>query len=64
MILANDVSHPEAGFEVDTNLVRIFYRNGTAEQCPLMSKAELADVVLDRLLRLRYPSAAGNGAGQ
>lgn len=53
LIVANDVSCPQAGFDVDTNLVRLFYRDGTSEQWPLMSKLEVADRLLECVGRLR-----------
>ncbi|MCP4666232.1 MAG: bifunctional phosphopantothenoylcysteine decarboxylase/phosphopantothenate--cysteine ligase CoaBC [Deltaproteobacteria bacterium] len=48
MIVANDVSRNDAGFETDTNLVKIIYRDGKVEDAPLMTKEEVADLVLDR----------------
>lgn len=53
LIVANDVTCPQAGFDVDTNLVRLFYRDGKTEQWPLMSKAEVADRLLDCVACLR-----------
>lgn len=50
MIVANDVSRPDAGFDTDTNLVRILHRDGRVEELPLMSKDEVADRILDRIL--------------
>jgi phosphopantothenoylcysteine decarboxylase/phosphopantothenate--cysteine ligase len=52
MIVANDVSREDAGFEVDTNVVRLIYRDGHVEELPLMTKQEVADHVLDRIKRL------------
>jgi phosphopantothenoylcysteine decarboxylase/phosphopantothenate--cysteine ligase len=52
MIVANDVSRDDAGFETDTNLVRILYRNGEKEDLPLMTKREVADHILGRIKRL------------
>jgi phosphopantothenoylcysteine decarboxylase/phosphopantothenate--cysteine ligase len=52
MIVANDVSREDAGFAVDTNAVRLIYRDGQMEELPLMSKEEVADHVLDRIKRL------------
>ncbi len=49
MIIANDVSQEDAGFNVDTNRVLLFFKEGAGEQCELMSKAQLADVILDAL---------------
>lgn len=52
MIVANDVSLPGAGFNVDTNIVRILRRDGSCETLPLMGKDEVAGVICDRLLGL------------
>ncbi len=49
MIVANDVSAPGAGFDVDTNIVRFVYRDGEVENLELMSKAEVANQLLDRV---------------
>lgn len=48
MIVANDVSRGDAGFETDTNLVKLIFRDGRVEEAPLMTKDEVADLVLDR----------------
>jgi len=53
MIEANDVSAPGAGFNVDTNIVRLLYRNGTGEALPLLAKEEVAETILDRIVTLR-----------
>lgn len=52
MIVANDVSRDDAGFETDTNIVKIIYRDGKVEDSPLMTKDEVADLVLDRVKTL------------
>jgi phosphopantothenoylcysteine decarboxylase/phosphopantothenate--cysteine ligase len=49
MIVANDVSREDAGFEAETNLVKIIYKDGRVEDLPLMTKTEVADLILDRL---------------
>ncbi|MEW5867979.1 MAG: bifunctional phosphopantothenoylcysteine decarboxylase/phosphopantothenate--cysteine ligase CoaBC [Chloroflexota bacterium] len=49
MIVANDISASDAGFEVDTNRVTLLYAGERVETLPLMSKAEVAEVVLARL---------------
>jgi hypothetical protein len=36
MIVANDVSREDAGFEVDTNAVKVIYRDGRVEEWALM----------------------------
>ena len=49
MIVANDISRKDAGFESDTNLVKIIYRDGHIEDLPLMTKTEVGDRLLDRI---------------
>jgi phosphopantothenoylcysteine decarboxylase/phosphopantothenate--cysteine ligase len=48
MIVANDVSRSDAGFETDTNIVKMIFRDGTMEDSSLISKNEVANLVLDR----------------
>jgi phosphopantothenoylcysteine decarboxylase/phosphopantothenate--cysteine ligase len=47
MIVANDVSRDDAGFAVDTNEVKILFRDGQVENLPLMAKEDVANLVLD-----------------
>jgi phosphopantothenoylcysteine decarboxylase/phosphopantothenate--cysteine ligase len=49
MIVANDVSMDDAGFEADTNRVKMIYRDGQVEDSPLMTKDEVAHLILDRV---------------
>lgn len=49
MMVANDVSRHDAGFEVDTNAVKVIYRDGRIEEWALMAKEEVADRLLDRI---------------
>jgi phosphopantothenoylcysteine decarboxylase/phosphopantothenate--cysteine ligase len=51
MIIANDVSVPDAGFEVDTNQVTIIDRHGNEKSCSMMSKKETANKILDEILK-------------
>jgi phosphopantothenoylcysteine decarboxylase / phosphopantothenate---cysteine ligase len=53
LMVANDVSRPDAGFEVDTNQAWLVSADGAAEELPMMSKAELARVVVERVAELR-----------
>ena len=59
LIVANDVSAPGSGFDVATNQVTLVSAAG-AEALPLMSKADVAAAVLDRIERLlvALPAAA------
>ena len=54
MIVANDVSRKDAGFNTDTNVVKLLYRNGTIEELPIMTKHKLADELLNRVLKIKY----------
>jgi phosphopantothenoylcysteine decarboxylase/phosphopantothenate--cysteine ligase len=47
MIVANDVSQSDAGFNVETNRALLLFRDGRSEDCPLMSKDALAEKILD-----------------
>jgi phosphopantothenoylcysteine decarboxylase/phosphopantothenate--cysteine ligase len=49
LIIANDVSRQDAGFESDTNAVKVLYRDGRVEDLPLATKDDVADLLLDRI---------------
>lgn len=53
MIVANDITVPGAGFNVDTNIVKLIYRDGHIEELPKMSKEQLAGIILDKI-RMQY----------
>ena len=53
LIVANDVSQEGAGFNVDTNIAKLLYRDGRVEELPIMEKDDLAGVILDRVQGLR-----------
>jgi len=50
LIVFNDISQKGAGFDVDTNIITIIDREGRIEDYPLMKKAEVANIILDRVL--------------
>jgi phosphopantothenoylcysteine decarboxylase/phosphopantothenate--cysteine ligase len=50
-VVLNDATEAGAGFGVDTNRVTVIARDGKAEELKLMSKADLAEVLLDRVER-------------
>ncbi len=52
MVVANDITKVGAGFNTDTNIATILTRS-TEIDLPLMSKRELADRILDEVVRLR-----------
>jgi phosphopantothenoylcysteine decarboxylase/phosphopantothenate--cysteine ligase len=53
LVVANDVTAEGAGFDHDTNVVSLFYRDGREVAMPKMSKAEVAQRILDEIVRLR-----------
>lgn len=55
LIVANDVTAPGAGFNVDTNIATLITRDGMEER-PLQTKQALANDILDRIIRLRSQS--------
>jgi phosphopantothenoylcysteine decarboxylase/phosphopantothenate--cysteine ligase len=50
LIVANDITDKKSGFGVDTNKVTLIDEKGKAEKLPLMSKREVADKILDRVV--------------
>jgi phosphopantothenoylcysteine decarboxylase / phosphopantothenate---cysteine ligase len=53
MVVANSAREAGAGFGHDTNRVTLIGRDGATDALPLMSKAETADAILDRIEALR-----------
>lgn len=51
-IVANDLFTEGAGFASDTNVVKIIDRNGNVESLPKMPKSQLADLILDKILKI------------
>jgi phosphopantothenoylcysteine decarboxylase/phosphopantothenate--cysteine ligase len=56
LIVANDVSAEGAGFDHDTNIVTLFSRDGRDLALPRMTKTEVAQRILDEVIRLRSTS--------
>jgi len=52
LIAANDISGPETAFDADTNRVVILDRAGGEERLPVMTKYEVAQRILDRVVAL------------
>ena len=51
-IAANDISASGAGFAVETNRVTLLFADGTKESLPLMSKTEVAEIILGWVSKL------------
>jgi len=52
LIVANDITATDAGFNSESNRVTIIDRDGAVERLPLLPKREVADRVLDRVVQL------------
>ena len=53
LIVVNDVSRSDSGFQTDTNLVKVIYPDGRIDEFPLMTKDEVADHILNKILSLK-----------
>ena len=63
LIVANDITQTNVGFDFDTNAVTILTRSGSNHiQLPLMSKKEVADKILDVIVKLRSETATGKAS--
>lgn len=52
LIVANDISAADAGFDHDANRVALLDGDGEVEELPLMSKTEVAEAVFNRVVQL------------
>ncbi len=52
LIVANDITDPSSGFGADTNKVTLIDKQGNVEDLPLLTKREVADRILDRVVSL------------
>ncbi|MBI1920446.1 MAG: bifunctional phosphopantothenoylcysteine decarboxylase/phosphopantothenate--cysteine ligase CoaBC [Geobacter sp.] len=62
MVLANDVTQAGAGFNADTNIAKLLFRDGRVEDLPLMGKEVMADILLDRVVELKRQGLGPNWA--
>ena len=59
IIVANDITDADSGFGSDTNKVTLISRDGKEESLPLLSKREVADKILDRVVGLLNKKGGG-----
>ena len=69
VMVANDVTAQGAGFDLDTNIVTLLSRDGRDLPLPRLTKAEVAQRILDEVLRLRgvlrsQPASQRGGDGR
>lgn len=63
VIVANDVSRSDSGFDTQTNVITILTRSLDTLELPLMSKRDAADRILDTLVDLRKSQRSKHVAG-
>ncbi|WP_308634485.1 bifunctional phosphopantothenoylcysteine decarboxylase/phosphopantothenate--cysteine ligase CoaBC [Paenibacillus silvisoli] len=63
LVVANDVSEEGAGFNVDTNIVRVFGEEGLLEALPMLRKREVADRLIGLIVE-RMSAKAAKGAAE
>jgi len=61
LIVANDVSASESGFDVDDNSAVLIEADGSCHDTGIVSKDALADTILDRVLLLRQRRSRATG---
>ncbi|MEW5831081.1 MAG: bifunctional phosphopantothenoylcysteine decarboxylase/phosphopantothenate--cysteine ligase CoaBC [Chloroflexota bacterium] len=52
LIVANDISSSDAGFAVETNRVTLLYPDDRRESLPLMSKTDVAEIIIEKVASL------------
>jgi len=52
IIVGNIVGHRDSAFGANTNSVTLFYKDGTKEHLPKMPKDDVANILLDRILKI------------
>jgi phosphopantothenoylcysteine decarboxylase/phosphopantothenate--cysteine ligase len=60
LMVANDVTAEGAGFDHESNIVTLFARDGRDLALPRMSKSEVAQRILDEVVRLRSTSRSAH----
>jgi phosphopantothenoylcysteine decarboxylase/phosphopantothenate--cysteine ligase len=64
LIVLNDVSQADAGFDVDTNRVWLIGAEGEAEGWPLLDKEEVAARLMERVAGMRKPRPRAQAEGR
>lgn len=52
MIIANDITEEGAGFDTETNIVKIIKRDGSINSLPKLKKSEVANEILNEIKKL------------
>jgi len=59
IIIANDITDPDSAFGADTNKVTLIDKNGNIENLPLLTKREVADKILNRVVEFLAKKTGG-----
>ena len=59
LLVVNDVTESGAGFEVDTNIVTLLFRDGREIKLGKLTKLDVAHAILDQVVALRRPQCLG-----
>jgi phosphopantothenoylcysteine decarboxylase/phosphopantothenate--cysteine ligase len=62
LIVVNSVSGPDSAFDSDMNKATLIDASGRSEEIPLVSKREMADKILDRVVQMLASGAANSPA--
>ena len=52
MIVANDITVPDAGFEVPTNRVTLVFADGFSESLPTLAKEEVGEIIVQKIISM------------
>ena len=64
LLVANDISRSDSGFETDQNAVLLLTPDGQVEELPLLPKSEVAARIFDRIEKLREGRRAPNSTNR
>lgn len=53
LMIINDITRSDAGFQSDTNQVTLVSKKGEQQQLPVMPKSQLAHIILDNIIALK-----------
>ncbi|MCR4393310.1 MAG: hypothetical protein NUV31_02945, partial [Dehalococcoidales bacterium] len=62
--VANNITEEDSGFGSDTNKVTLIDKNGMIQNLPLLTKREVADRILDQVVKLLNLKRSSNNPAQ
>lgn len=52
MVVANDITAPDAGFEAPTNRVTLIFADGLSESLPTLAKEEVGEIIIQKIISM------------